>query len=123
MEQGGAPLPSAQTKRGCRIPADFTVTPEMVAWARDRCPQVDGKLETEKFVNHWQGKSGKDATKVDWPATWRNWMLGAHDRYGPSRASPSNGVHQSTGALRAGAGIEIANRLRQQREEAERDPG
>ncbi len=92
VEQGGggvAPAPRATASpRGRRIPDDFTVTPEMVAWARERCPQVDGRHETEKFINHWRGKSGKDATKVDWAATWRNWMLGALDRYGPARASP-----------------------------------
>lgn len=87
---GDAALNSPRTKRGTRIPADFAVTPEMVAWATERCPQVDGRLETEKFVNHWRGKSGKDATKVDWPATWRNWMLNARDRYG-ARASPNGG--------------------------------
>lgn len=91
---GGAPLVSAQTaKRGTRIPVDFAVTPEMVAWATKECPHVDGRLETEKFVNHWRAKTGKDATKLDWPATWRNWMLNARDRYGGARASP-NGSHR-----------------------------
>ncbi len=100
MEHGaggrGAPLEPAPTKRGRRIPDDFTVTPEMVAWARDNCPQVDGRVETEKFVNHWHAKTGRDATKLDWPATWRNWMLNARDRYGPARASPGNGAYVAT---------------------------
>jgi hypothetical protein len=61
----------------------------MVAWARERVPTVDGRVETEKFVNYWRGKAGKDATKLDWPATWRNWMLNAAERNG-ARASPSN---------------------------------
>lgn len=86
----GAALAPARTaaKRGTRIPDDFTVTPEMVTWARENCPQVDGRTETEKFVNHWRSKTGKDATKLDWPATWRNWMLNSRDRYGAARASP-----------------------------------
>lgn len=67
-------------KRGSRIPDDFTAAPEMVAWARDRVPNVDGRVETEKFINYWQAKTGKDATKLDWEATWRNWMLTAGER-------------------------------------------
>lgn len=79
--------PARAKARGSRIPDDFSVTPAMVAWARERCPNVDGRLETEKFVNYWQSKAGRDATKLDWTATWRNWMLNAKPTYG-ARASP-----------------------------------
>lgn len=27
-----------------------------------------------KFKDHWISKSGKDATKTNWLATWRNWV-------------------------------------------------
>ena len=75
-------------KRGTRIPDDFAVTPEMVTWARERVPHVDGRLETEKFINHWRSKPGREATKLDWTATWRNWMLNATGGR-PARASPN----------------------------------
>lgn len=75
-------------KRGQRIPDDFAVTPEMVVWARDRVPLVDGRLETEKFINYWQAATGRGATKRDWVATWRNWMLSADERRPAGRASP-----------------------------------
>lgn len=71
---------SSPRKRGTRIPDDFTVSPEMREWFTANCPNVDGRLETEKFINYWQAKSGRDATKIDWPATWRNWMLNAQER-------------------------------------------
>ena len=57
--------PKPKQKRGTRIPDDFSVTPEMVAWARRRCPNVDGRTETEKYVNHWSNKPGKEALKLD----------------------------------------------------------
>jgi hypothetical protein len=81
---------AAKPQRGTRIPDPFDVSADMVAWARQACPHVDGKRETEKFINYWRAKSGRDATKVEWPATWRNWMLNAAERTGrPS--SPPNG--------------------------------
>ena len=40
-------------------------------WAR-------GALET--FTNHWRGKAGRDACKVDWQATWANWIIEADRR-------------------------------------------
>jgi hypothetical protein len=71
-------------KRGSRIPDDFAVTAEMVSWAQETAPHVDGKRETEKFVNHWLGESGAAATKIDWTAAWKKWILIAADRQ-PSR--------------------------------------
>lgn len=69
-------------RRGCRIPDDFAVTPEMVTWAHRHAPHVDGRLQTAKFVDYWQAKAGKDATKLDWVATWRNWMRNAEEQAG-----------------------------------------
>jgi hypothetical protein len=81
---------SAQSrKNGSRLPADFTVTPDMVAWARQHAPHVDGKRETERFTDHFNAKAGKDGRKLDWIATWRNWMRTAEDRQGPRDRGPS----------------------------------
>lgn len=78
---------SRPRKRGTRIPEDFVVTAEMVAWAKAKVPHVDGKWETEKFINHWQGESGPNATKIDWVAAWRKWMQNAADRQSPRHNS------------------------------------
>lgn len=69
----------------------------MVAWARERVPNVDGRHETEKFINHWSSKPGRDAVKLDWVKTWKNWMLNAAERR-PARASP-NGTDANIHAL------------------------
>lgn len=71
---------SVPRKRGKRIPDDFAITEEMREWGRTNCPTVDGQQETTKFINYWQAKAGRDATKLDWVATWRNWMLNAKER-------------------------------------------
>lgn len=90
----GAPRKrSARSPRqGTRIPEDFTVTREMAAWAQQRRPDVDGRTETERFVNHWTAKTGKDATKLDWNATWRNWILGAKTTPGRRVPGPIGGT-------------------------------
>lgn len=86
-DRGRAQARGQSTTKGTRIPDDFSVSDELVEWARERTPGVDGRAETEKFVNYWSAKSGKDATKVDWSATWRNWMLRAQEAKGPVRTS------------------------------------
>lgn len=76
----GAPQDAPPTpKRASRLPDTFMLTQDMRKWARERTPEIDVITETEKFVNHWRAKAGKDATKHDWIATWRNWMLKAED--------------------------------------------
>lgn len=117
--QHTTPVPSAQAdppasgrRRGTRIPDDFAVTPEMVAWARERVPDVNGRHETEKFINHWRAKSGKDATKVDWVLTWKNWMLRASEQYAgkPRRATSDRRVLQA---------VEVADQLQAEHDRQE----
>lgn len=87
--------------RGTRIPDDFTVTPAMVAWAREHTPHVDGRLETEKFIDYWQAKAGRDATKIDWVKTWRNWMRNAEERAPRTpRGVQANGLSIGTAGQR-----------------------
>lgn len=76
-------------KRGTRIPDDFAqtrVTPEMVSWARKEFPHVDGRTETEAFVDHFRAAPGQKGVKADWEATWRNWIRRAAQQ--PHRAAP-----------------------------------
>ena len=84
--------PSARDrKQGTRLPENFAVNAEMVAWAHEHAPHVDGKRETERFVDYWSEKAGKDGRKISWLGTWRNWMRTAEDRQGPrDRPLPGN---------------------------------
>lgn len=55
-------------------------------------PQAVITSEAEKFRNYWVSKTGKDATKADWPATWQNWILRTCEQkgYAPVAATPSS---------------------------------
>jgi hypothetical protein len=65
--------------RASRIPEGFAPTPDMLIWAAGRAPHVDIGLSTEKFINYWTSKTTA-ATKLDWAATWRNWILSDQER-------------------------------------------
>lgn len=50
----------------------------MAQWVVDRFKyKINGRAETEKFVDHWLAASGQRAIKRDWVAAWRNWMRNA----------------------------------------------
>jgi hypothetical protein len=84
-------------RRATRLPEDFQVTPEMRAWAATKAPNTDLGLETDKFINYWVAKSGKDATKLDWVATWRNWILNARS------SQPARMDHSARGMAKGAA--------------------
>lgn len=37
------------------------------------------RLEASKFRDYWLAKAGKDGAKLDWSATWRNWVRNSLD--------------------------------------------
>lgn len=73
-------------KRGTRIPEPFMLTTEMRAWAATEVPNVNVDASTRRFVDHWRAESGAKATKLDWVATWRNWLRRDAEHTGASKA-------------------------------------
>lgn len=93
--------PKKPTKRGTRIPEDFRVSDEMKTWLAAHCPDVDGPRETHVFVDYWRAKTGANATKLDWPATWRVWMSREQAKAAPRR-TPRAADPAQTGKRRLG---------------------
>lgn len=81
---------ASRTARATRIPDGFMPTEEMRRWfADEKLGQViDGVAEHAKFVDYWLGAPGVKGRKVDWPATWRNWMRSAAERQVPRGWKP-----------------------------------
>ena len=61
-------------KRATTMPDDFTVTPEMRAWAAEKAPGVDLDWQTEQFRDHHEGKGSQF---VDWRKAWQTWIRNA----------------------------------------------
>jgi hypothetical protein len=67
-------------KRGTRIPKDWKPSTEDVAWQRESgISDLLARRELPKFCDYWVAKT-RDATKLDWSATWRNWLRTAVER-------------------------------------------
>ncbi|WP_208434492.1 YdaU family protein [Bartonella taylorii] len=63
--------------RGCRLPEDFE--PDYDFAIAESLPPERVKVEIAKFRDYWRSKAGANATKIDWQATWRNWVRKAID--------------------------------------------
>lgn len=73
-------------KKGSRIPEDFP-TDDEIDWAKENAPAVNVTIEAHKFRDYWVALPGQKGVKLDWPATWRNWIR----RCAPSAPRESNG--------------------------------
>jgi hypothetical protein len=91
---GSTPGKPARQPRGARFaPEDFEVTPDLQAWAAANTPQVDWRLETDKFRD-WEFKHAR----TDWAKVWRTWMRKAQET-----ASQSGGGRGAGHSVLAGA--------------------
>ncbi|UNE54929.1 DUF1376 domain-containing protein [Bartonella machadoae] len=67
----------SRTDRGCRLPDDFE--PDYDFAIAEGLPPERVKVEIAKFRDYWCSKTGANATKTNWQATWRNWVRRAID--------------------------------------------
>lgn len=65
-------------KKGCRLPDDFQ--PDFSFATQKGFSQDEARTLFESFRDYWTAKTGKDATKRDWQATWRNWVRSPYNR-------------------------------------------
>lgn len=67
---------------------------EYQAFCRQARPDLSPAATWDRFRDHWAAKPGKDGVKLDWLATWRNWVRGERAMPQP-RASPSPSRHSA----------------------------
>lgn len=68
---------------GCRLPDDFILTDELQAMAlAEGYQNGDAERLFAKFRDYWVAIPGQRGIKLDWTATWRNWVRTEKDRNG-----------------------------------------
>lgn len=68
-------------KKPTRLPADWQLPKDWSEWSEAELgmPPPVVQIEADKFRDYWHSRS-KDAAKLDWRATWRNWCRSAKQR-------------------------------------------
>lgn len=61
-------------QRGSRLPADWKPSDIEVQFCKTERPDLDPKKTAERFVDYWIAQPGAKGVKLDWTATWRNWV-------------------------------------------------
>jgi len=82
------PAKSERSKPKTRVPENFMVTPELIAWVEENdYASIDLSTETDKFIDYWKSKG---EAKADWRACWRTWIRNA-DRFQRESAGRAGG--------------------------------
>lgn len=63
-----------KTTKGSRLSADWVLPKDWEDWAKQERPDLNLRSVGEQFRDYWSAKAGSGATKLDWQATWRNWV-------------------------------------------------
>lgn len=78
-------------KTASRLADDWRPPPEFLAFALvEGFSEMEAKREADKFRDYWVAQAGAKGRKLDWLATWRNWIRRASDDK-PSRTNSNNG--------------------------------
>ena len=73
LEGACAPAQVSKPPKATRWKEESSVPEDWQQWARDKFPHLDVAEEAEGFVDYWTSKPTQ-ATKLNWPGTWRNWI-------------------------------------------------
>ena len=79
-----------KTQRGSRLPTDFQIPDDWVSFCQTERPDLQAHKVFDNFKDYWV--AAPKGTKLDWSATWRNWVRGqkAENRTGLSKTGQTN---------------------------------
>lgn len=73
--------------KGTRLPKDWTLPKDWDRWA-EKEGHPNPEREAEKFRDYWTALPGQKGTKIDWEATWRNWIRRSIENMRPKGSVP-----------------------------------
>ena len=66
--------PIDKNKRGSRLPQDFFFPKEWCDFIIEQRPELNAQKTFDQFKDYWISQAGQKGVKLDWFATWRNWV-------------------------------------------------
>lgn len=64
----------ASKPTGTRLPGDWSPTADDVEFCRTERRDLNPQIVADRFRDYWTAQPGAKGRKLDWSATWRNWV-------------------------------------------------
>lgn len=81
------------SRRGTRLPSDWRLPMAWGEWAVEQgCSSDEIRDQADRFLDYWSSVPGQKGVKLDWQATWRNWIRqsATTKRNAATRTGPGN---------------------------------
>ena len=88
-------------KTGSRLAPDWQPDEKLMAWATKERPDLDITKTIESFIDYWIAKTGQAATKLDWDATFRNWVRKENGNQKTRSGNSSRAIRENSTDRRA----------------------
>lgn len=95
----------AQRSRGSRLLAGWRPDVKLQGWAAKERPDLDIEQTIARFCDHWTAAPGSRGVKLDWDATFRNWVR--NEKLGTRAAALPLAVAQKLGQCPCGAAATV----------------
>jgi uncharacterized protein YdaU (DUF1376 family) len=66
--------PIVKATKGSRLSADFVLQEDWIVFCQTERPDLNPQKVFDSFKDYWTAKAGNQGVKLDWNATWRNWV-------------------------------------------------
>ena len=67
-----------ENKRGSRLAQDFVLSKDWIEFCVSQRPDLHPAQTFDQFKDYWTSQAGQKGVKLDWSATWRNWVRSTH---------------------------------------------
>lgn len=82
--------PSVAKTKGNRLAKDWKPSNEMLVFCKTNRPDLDPMIVADSFRDYWLSQPGAKGVKLDWDATWRNWVRNQKQGYKQTGFSVDN---------------------------------
>ena len=84
-EEKSKPKSKAESATATRLPADWSMSVEDCEFCSTTRPDLNALETASRFRDYWIAQPGAKGRKLDWPATWRNWVRNESRKPQPAR--------------------------------------
>lgn len=99
---------SNRASRGTRLACDWVPSErDRLTAKQEGLSEQEIDKESLRFRDYWIGRAGAGGVKLDWSATWRNWIRTAAEKLGKTPINPSSSSPETKGFLASFGSAEL----------------
>lgn len=94
-------IESAKAPKAKRLDVNLELPKEWQEFCKTTRPDLNPQAVFDQFKDYWVAQGGQKGTKLDWTATWRNWVRNQRQQSITTQDKPTVAWHQTLGGVMA----------------------